>query len=134
MTCKAARFRRGTRPRWQRPAVPLPPYGASGAGGEQARLWPHGSLQLRYVAGWAEHKTPGGWGAASFWVPMAFEDAKATLIAGLQRDLGKWAGIGGSDPARYSDALEVLTAATGPVTIDLPGHVLSIIETSGRGR
>ncbi len=65
---------------------------------------------------------------------MAFEDAKATLIAGLQRDLGKWAGIGGSDPARYSDALEVLTAATGPVTIDLPGHVLSIIETSGRGR
>ncbi len=45
-----------------------------------------------------------------------------------------WAGAGGSDPARYGDALEVLTAATGPVTIDLPGHVLSITEAPGRGQ
>lgn len=135
MTCNAARFRRGTRPRWPRPAVPLPPSGTCGdAGEEQARHWPRDSLQRRYIAGWAERKTPGGWGAASSWVPMALEDAKATLIAELQRNLGKWAGIGGSDPARYSDALEVLTAATGPVIIDLPGHVLSITETPGRGR
>ncbi len=135
MTCKATRSRRGARPRRPRPAGPLPPSGTSGdAGGKQASLRPRDSLQRRYIAGWAEHKMTGGWGAASSWVPMAFEDAKATLIAELQRNLGKWAGIGGSDPARYRDALEVLTVATGPVIIDLPGHVLSITDTPGRGR
>ncbi len=88
----------------------------------------------RYIAGWAEHKMTGRWGAASSWVPMAFESAKATLIAELQRNLRKWAGIGGSAPARYRDALEVLTATTGPVILDLPGHMLSITDTPGRGR
>jgi hypothetical protein len=103
-------------------------------GRKQARLRPGDSLQRRYIASWVEHKTSDGWGAASSWVPTAFESAKATLIAELQHNLGKWADIGGSDPARYSDALEVLMAATGPVIIDLPGHVLSITETPGRGR
>jgi hypothetical protein len=78
--------------------------------------------QRRRVASWAEHKAPGGWGAASSWVPMPFEEAKTTLIAELRRNLDKWAGWGGSDPARYRDALARLEAATGPVTLDLPGH------------
>ena len=65
---------------------------------------------------------------------MPFSQARAVLIADLERNLGKWAGAGGSDPARYSDALAVLKAATGPVTLDLPGHVLSITETPGSGR
>jgi hypothetical protein len=71
---------------------------------------------------------PAAGGAASSWVPVPFEKAKATLIAELERNLGRWAGWGGSEPARYSEALGVLRAATGPVTIDLPGHVLSITE------
>jgi len=92
-----------------------------------------GQGQRRYVASWAEHKAPGGWGAASSWIPVPFEKAKATLIAELQRNLGRWAGRGGSDPARYSEALDALRAAAGPVTIDLPGHVLSITEARTRG-
>jgi hypothetical protein len=87
-----------------------------------------GQGQRRYAASWAEHKAPGGWGAASSWISVPFEKAKATLIAELQRNLGRWAGRGGSDPARYSEALDTLRAAAGPVTIDLPGHVLSITE------
>ncbi len=106
------------------------PAGTRHPGGQRARLWPPDSVQ-RYVAGWAEITTPGGWGAASSWVPMTFENAKATLIAELQRNLGRWAGTGGSDPARYNDALQVLRAATGPLTIGLPGHVLSITEVPG---
>lgn len=104
--------------------------GAALPGGQPGRLWSCESVR-RYVASWAEIPTPGGWGAASSWVPMTFENAKATLIAELQSNLGRWAGTGGSDPARYDDALQVLRAATGPLTIDLPGHVLSITETPG---
>jgi hypothetical protein len=102
-------------------------------GGQRARLWSCESVR-RYVASWAEITAPGGWGAASSWVPMTFEYAKATLIAELQRNLGRWAGAGGSDPARYDDALQVLRAATGPLTIGLPGHALSITETPGARR
>lgn len=109
------------------------PAGAGLPGGQRARLWP-GESARRYVASWAEITAPGGWGAASSWVPMTFENAKATLIAELQHNLGRWAGTGGSDPARYEDALQVLRVATGPLTIDLPGHVLSITEAPGRTR
>lgn len=83
-------------------------------------------------AGWAERKDPGGRGAASSWVPLPFEKARAALIAELERNLDRWAGTGGSDPARYSDALDALKAATGPVSIGLPGHVLSITEAMTR--
>jgi hypothetical protein len=109
------------------------PAGAGLPGGQRGRLWSRESVR-RYVASWAEIPAPGGWGAASSWVPMTFENAKATLIAELQRNLGRWAGTSGSDPARYDDALQVLRAATGPLTIDLPGHVLSITETPGARR
>jgi hypothetical protein len=109
------------------------PAGARHPGGQRARLWSRKSVQ-RHVASWAEITTPGGWGAAGSWVPMTFENAKATLIAELQRNLGRWAGTGGSDPARYSDAVQVLRAAAGPLTIDLPGHVLRITEAPGRTR
>jgi len=109
------------------------PAGAGLLGGQRARLWSCESVQ-RHVASWAEITTPGGWGAAGSWVPMTFENAKATLIAELQRNLGRWAGTGGSDPARYSDAVQVLRAAAGPLTIDLPGHVLRITEAPGRTR
>lgn len=101
---------------------------------ETAGLPLPGLGQRRYVASWAEHKAPGGWGAASSWVPVPFEKAKATLIAELERNLGRWAGWGGSDPARYSQAIDTLKAATGPVTIDLPGHVLSITEAPEQGQ
>jgi hypothetical protein len=37
-----------------------------------------------------------------------------------------WAGVGGTDPAPYADALTLLEAATGPLTLTLPGHVLAI--------
>ena len=90
--------------------------------------------QRRYAACWAERRDPGGRGAASSWVPLPFEEARAVLIAELERNLGRWAGTGGGDPARYSDALEALKAATGPVSIDLPGHVLSITEVPGHGQ
>jgi len=100
---------------------------------ETAGLALPGQGQRRYVASWAEHRAPGGWGAASSWMPVPFEKAKATLIAELQRNLSRWAGWSGSDPARYSEALDALRAATGPVTLDLPGHVLSITEAPDQG-
>lgn len=102
--------------------------------GEAVRLALYQQAQCRYVARWAEHKAPGGWGAASSWVPMPFEKAEATLVAELRRNLDKWAGRGGSDPARYRDALAKLEAATEPVTLDLPGHVLSITEAEASER
>jgi hypothetical protein len=102
--------------------------------GEAVRLALYQQAQRCYIARWAEHKAPGGWGAASSWVPMPFGEAKATLIAELRRNLGNWAGWGGSDPARYRDVLARLETATGPVTLDLPGHVLSITEAGAGGR
>ncbi|MGH3284250.1 MAG: hypothetical protein ACRDPD_06125 [Streptosporangiaceae bacterium] len=65
---------------------------------------------------------------------MRFGEAKATLAAELRRNLGTWAGWGGTDPARYRDALAELEAGTGPVTFDLPGHVLSITEAGASER
>jgi hypothetical protein len=50
------------------------------------------------------------------------------------RYLARWAGWCGSDPVRYSEALAALRSATGPVTIDLPGHVLAIAEARERGQ
>jgi hypothetical protein len=89
--------------------------------------------QRRYAACWVERRDPGGRGAASSWDPLPFEEARAVLIAELERNLGRWAGTGGSDPARYSNALEALKAATGPVSIDPPGHVLTITEAPDTG-
>jgi hypothetical protein len=101
--------------------------------GQLARLLAERSDgQRRYVASWAEHKVPGGRGAACSWAPMLFEQAKATLITELQRNLSRWAVRGGSDPGRYSQALDTLKTARGPVTIDLPGHMLTITEAPGR--
>ena len=87
------------------------------------------SEERRYVASWAEEKDQRGSGAASSWVPMPFGQAKAILLAELRRNLDLWRGIGGSDPALYDQALERLEAALGPLTINLPGHVLRIEET-----
>lgn len=87
--------------------------------------------QRRYVARWAEHKDPGGRGSGGSWIPMPFGQARTILIAELERNLDRWAGAGGSDPARYRDALQTLKTTAGPVSIDLPGHVLSITEAGG---
>lgn len=76
--------------------------------------------ERRYVASWAEEKDQRGCGAASSWVPMPFDQAKAILLAELRRNLDRRKGIGGSDPALYDQALERLEAATGPLTITLP--------------
>jgi len=86
-----------------------------------------------YVASWAEEKDQRGSGAASSWVPMPFGQAKAILLAELRRNLDLWRGSGGSDQALYDQALELLEAAAGPLTITLPGHVLRIEDTR-RGR
>ena len=88
--------------------------------------------QRRYVARWAEHEVPGSGGRSSTWGPRPFEQAKAMLISELRRNLSTWAGLGGSDPVRYSQALDTLKAARGPVTIDLPGHILTITEAPRR--
>jgi hypothetical protein len=90
--------------------------------------------QLRYVARWAECKVPGSGGRSGTWGPRPFEQAKAMLISELRRNLSTWAGQGGSDPARYSQALDTLRAARGPVTIDLPGHIIAITEAPRRGQ
>ena len=82
--------------------------------------------ERRYVASWAEEKDQRGFGAASSWAPMPFGQAKAILLAELRRNLDRWKGIGGSDPALYDQAIERLEAATGPLTITLPGHMLRI--------
>lgn len=87
--------------------------------------------QRRYVARWAEHTDPGGRGASGSWIPVPIEQARTILIAELERNLDRWAGTGGSDPACYRDALRALQTATGPVSIDLPGHLLSITEAAG---
>jgi hypothetical protein len=88
--------------------------------------------QRRYVASWAEHEVPGSGRRSSTWGPRLFEEAKAVLISELRRNLSAWAGQGGSDPVRYSQALDTLEAARGPVTIDLPGHIFTITEAPGR--
>jgi hypothetical protein len=99
---------------------------------ELARLLAErGDGQRRYVASWAEHKLPGSQGRSTTWGPRPFEQAKARLIADLRRNLSTWAAWGGSDPVRYSQALETLEAASGPVTIDLPGHIIIITEAPG---
>jgi hypothetical protein len=84
--------------------------------------------QRRYVARWAEHKFPGSLGRSATWGPKPLEQAKAALIGELRRNLSTWAGWSGSDPVRYSKALDTLKTASGPVTIDLPGHILTITE------
>jgi hypothetical protein len=76
-----------------------------------------------------EEKDQRGAGAASSWVPMPFGQAKAILLAELRRNLDRWRGIGGSDPALYDQARERLETAAGPLTITLPGHVLRIEDT-----
>lgn len=90
-----------------------------------------GDGQRRYVASWAEHKLPGSLGRSATWAPRPFEQAKAGLVADLRRNLSTWAAWGGGDTARYSQALDTLQAAGGPVTIDLPGHILIITEAPG---
>ena len=43
-------------------------------------------------------------------------------------------GQAGAAATRYRDVLARLETATGPVTLDLPGHVLSITEAGAGGR
>jgi hypothetical protein len=88
--------------------------------------------QRRYVASWAEHKFPGSLGRSATWGPKLFEQAKAALIGELRRNLSTWAGWDGSDSVRYSKALDTLKTASGPVTIDLPRHILTITEAPSR--
>jgi hypothetical protein len=82
----------------------------------------------------AEHEVPGSGGRSGTWGPRPFEQAKAMLISELRRNLSTWAAQGGSDPVRYSQALDTLEAARGPVTIDLPRHILAIAEAPRHGQ
>jgi hypothetical protein len=89
--------------------------------------------QPRFVARWAEHEVPGSAGRSATWPARPFEQAKAMLISELRHNLSRWAAQSGSDPVRYTRALDTLEAARGPVTIDLPGHVLVIAEAPDTG-
>jgi hypothetical protein len=90
-----------------------------------------GDGRNRYIARWAEHELPGSSCRSSTCSPRPLEQAKALLVLELRRVLTQWAARGG-DPVRYHQAVETLENASGPVTIDLPGHVFTLTEARKR--
>lgn len=94
-------------------------------------LW--GDGRNRYIARWAEHELPGSRGRSGTCSPRPLEQAKAMLVSELRRVLAQWAAQGG-DPVRYRQAVETLENASGPLTIDLPGHVFTLTEARRRAQ
>jgi hypothetical protein len=81
-----------------------------------------------YEAAWAEYDMPGG-NAGGALVPMAWEQARDTLAAELERNLDRWPGVHG-DRAAYERALAEIRDAPEPASGGrswaLTYHVLSI--------